>query len=751
MTMPVTCDFRCGQTGATRSGGAGGHALAALLWAGAVVTSALANPAAAYQTNNVNLPVIPFVITNNFQPNAQLYVHIVGYVADKASTLPTGTWVYVSDGSGNVQQTPALSTTYQVISPLGPYSLGLGQTIALNIPKLSGARVYVSFGAAIQVCCNGKTAGTPPSYPAGWSSGDPNYSTVFDWAEYTWDNTGNATFGHKTRLGGNVTQVDMFGLPLLLTFNGLSTTSAATSSQNAGFTQSQSTILSAFQQLTSPWTDLLVPNATTPLRIVAPYHAIQSSINNFPSNGLDAYIGQVFTNYAAGSGNSIQVTGSCGQDGGIIHTFQGTTSGGVLTFKENGTAQFQFPQPSTLTVYLNALAASPTPSTPLYQCLAGVVAAKLGGAFVRTNLIVNSNLDACQTSQFFVNAPIQEYNHFFHVHSFNHLAYSIGYDDTCNQSSYITIDDPSSATLAVGGGVVASRRSPHDFNADGMSDILWRDTSGNTAAWLMNGSQIFSSGGLGSVPVSWSVVGQRDFDGNGSSDLLWRDTSGNTAIWLLNGLQVTSTGSIGNVPTTWSVVGTADFDGSGKGDILWRDSSGNTAIWLMNDTQVASSAGIGNIPTTWSVAGTGDFNGDGKADILWRDSSGNTAIWFMNGVQVVSSASIGNIPTTWSVAGAGDFNGDGMADILWRDTSGNTAVWLMNGAQVSASGGLGNIPLSWTVALTGDFNGDGISDILWRDISGDTAIWFMNGTLVSGTTDLGVIPGSWAVQGAAAD
>jgi hypothetical protein len=27
-----------------------------------------------------------------------------------------------------------------------------------------------------------------------------------------------------------------------------------------------------------------------------------------------------------------------------------------------------------------------------------------------------------------------------------------------------------------------------DFNGDGMSDILWRDTSGNTAIWFMNGA-----------------------------------------------------------------------------------------------------------------------------------------------------------------------------------------------------------------------------------------------------------------------
>jgi FG-GAP-like repeat len=60
----------------------------------------------------------------------------------------------------------------------------------------------------------------------------------------------------------------------------------------------------------------------------------------------------------------------------------------------------------------------------------------------------------------------------------------------------------------------------HDFNGDGYSDIAWRDTVGDVAIWLMNGTAIASSGGLGTVPTTWSIVGQRDFDGDGKADLL---------------------------------------------------------------------------------------------------------------------------------------------------------------------------------------------------------------------------------------
>ena len=154
---------------------------------------------------------------------------------------------------------------------------------------------------------------------------------------------------------------------------------------------------------------------------------------------------------------------------------------------------------------------------------------------------------------------------------------------------------------------------------------------------------------------SWSIVGTGDFNGDGKGDILWRDTGGNTAIWLLNGLQVQQTGSIGTIPVSWSIVGTADFNGDGKADILWRDSSGNIAIWLMNGLQVQSAVTLGVMPTVWSVVATGDFNGDGKWDILWRDgNSGYLAIWLMNGVEILQSGLISLVPNYWAVAETGD-------------------------------------------------------------------------------------------------
>ena len=40
--------------------------------------------------------------------------------------------------------------------------------------------------------------------------------------------------------------------------------------------------------------------------------------------------------------------------------------------------------------------------------------------------------------------------------------------------------------------------------------------------------------------ASWSVAGIGDFNGDGNSDILWRNTNGTLADWSMNGSQITS-------------------------------------------------------------------------------------------------------------------------------------------------------------------------------------------------------------------
>jgi len=248
---------------------------------------------------------------------------------------------------------------------------------------------------------------------------------------------------------------------------------------------------------------------------------------------------------------------------------------------------------------------------------------------------------------------------------------------------------------------------PSDFNGDGKTDILWRNTTtGEVGVWLMNGTAATRYVRIDSIPTGWSIAGTGDFNGDGKNDILWRNTTtGEVLVWLMNGTAATSCVHIDSIdPAQWLIAGTGDFNGDGKIDILWRNTTtGEVGVWLMNGTAATSYVRIDSIdPAQWLIAGTGDFDGDGKTDILWRNiTTGAMAVWLMNGTTVTSSVPMITVDTNWSIAGTGDYNSDGKTDILWRNTTnGAVAIWLMNGMTVASNVTIDTLGLDWLIGGT---------------------------------------------------
>jgi hypothetical protein len=267
-----------------------------------------------------------------------------------------------------------------------------------------------------------------------------------------------------------------------------------------------------------------------------------------------------------------------------------------------------------------------------------------------------------------------------------------------------------------------------DFDGDHKADVLWRNASGLLADWFMNGSQISGSGYLNvnGTPImpdpSWNIAGIGDLNGDGESDLLWRDTSGSTAVWVMNGSSIVGSGYLNVNGTTiapdptWSVAGMGDFNGDKYSDLIWRNSvTGELAEWQLHSSDIIGSAdlnagGVAIRPdASWSIIGVGDFNGDGNADLLWRNTNGTLSEWLMHGSTVIDSSALTyngtavNAPANWQVVEIGDFNGDRNSDILWRNTStGQLSEWLMLGnvlgvSTTTTAGGTTVTPdLSWT-------------------------------------------------------
>jgi hypothetical protein len=311
--------------------------------------------------------------------------------------------------------------------------------------------------------------------------------------------------------------------------------------------------------------------------------------------------------------------------------------------------------------------------------------------------------------------------------------------------SYINIHNATFPGGEIQGQLAAT--GTHDFNRDGISDILLENTGGGIAMWLMNGSAAVGSAvGVGSTtPNVWTIIGQRDLNGDGKADILFRANDGSIAEWLMDGATVTSANGLGNPTTAWTIVGTGDFSSDGIGDIVFRGGGTAVAIWYMNSAGgLGSAVGVGSLPVDWTVAGTGDFDGDGVWDILWFNStSSGVATWLMNANGTIKGAvGIGSLPAGFSIAGTADFNGDGIGDILLSNTGNGVAIWFMNamGAIASAQT-VGTMAAGWTIAQTGDYNGDGKPDILWYNAaSGSIATWLLNGATVTGAVGIGSLP-----------
>jgi len=275
-----------------------------------------------------------------------------------------------------------------------------------------------------------------------------------------------------------------------------------------------------------------------------------------------------------------------------------------------------------------------------------------------------------------------------------------------------------------------------DLNGDGISDLIWFNaTTGQSVAWLMNGTSVSTSASLPSE-ANWKIAAAVDFNGDGMTDLLWHNASNGQLIeWLMNGTSITSSTLLLDDPL-WKVSEAADLNGDGMSDlILYNASTAQTVAWLLNGTTISSWSLLRTDPD-FKVIAAADFNGDGMSDLLlYNEYTGQTASWLMNGTAQLSGATLATDPN-WKVAATADFNLDKMADIVWYNAAtGETALWMMNGTASTSRVTL-QTDLNWKITTTGDLNGDGKADLLWfNSATGQTASWLMNGTgILSNTT-----------------
>jgi Ca2+-binding RTX toxin-like protein len=311
--------------------------------------------------------------------------------------------------------------------------------------------------------------------------------------------------------------------------------------------------------------------------------------------------------------------------------------------------------------------------------------------------------------------------------------------------------------------VILTQPTRSDFNADGKSDVLWRNDNGELYVWNSQGGQgAFLGQSLGNPGTGWHVQDVADYSGDGKADVLWRNNAGDLYLYRSDaGAAVSFSGqSISHVDPVWAVVpASGDVDGDGCADILFRNTgTGEVYLWNSQSSPYAVNflgQSLGTVGANWHIQGVDDFNADGKADVLWRNDAGDVYVWTTQGGEnnsnvTMAGQSISSVGNDWTILGTGDFNGDGRADILWRHTDGELYVWnsQTGSAAVNFLGqSVGVVGLDWTVAAIGDYDGDGRADVLFRNADGRVYLWNSNDTGPVGFVGqgLGTTPTDWHI------
>lgn len=293
-----------------------------------------------------------------------------------------------------------------------------------------------------------------------------------------------------------------------------------------------------------------------------------------------------------------------------------------------------------------------------------------------------------------------------------------------------------------------------DFNNDGRTDLLWRNSS-TGAVFTSFGNGPATGGGrhlTTEANPTWRIVAAADANGDGYSDLLWKNFP--DPVMFPNGggmfLQwVTASGlSAGDgsfIPHS-QVVGfghVVPYNGPYPDAILrdtfdgtLRVAAGTQSGSFGRDPQVLWSEPDQN----WKVVATDDFDGNGNTDVLWRHAVSGTCFIVTTGTQYwyVHQAGVYHYEPdlAWQIVDTADLNGDGMADVIWRNTDGRVWVQLMNGFTQIGGGVIWSEPdANWRIKGTGDFNGDGKGDVLWRhQTTGEVFVLLMDGTTVLSAT-----------------
>ena len=383
--------------------------------------------------------------TNGAYPDSAVYVEVLGNNPAKGNAL---SWVG-ADGTVHAASVADNTAANHLTGPDGKsypaYSFTLAQSKLLKLPALGSGRIYISLGGPMYMPI---TPGNPLGYagPNPQNATDPNTNTHFDWYEFTSGLNADGT----PNLYINTTQVDQFGLPLLLdVWDASSEINVGGVTSNHGQTGINESVAAIDAEYAAQTPSAFHLDPVSNLRIPAP------DKDTFAAGGVndtyfDSYTNAVWTYFAT---NTLTLSLNEGS-----RQFAGQTTATQFVFTE---------QNLNNGAYVGGSYTVGKPSTPeIFACdgnfnndgnngnggpqAGGTLAIEVQLCAAFNRHVVENPSQWTVPADFYLAAPANYYAQFWHSHSVGGLAYGFPYDDASGFSSTIQASHPQHMALGIG-------------------------------------------------------------------------------------------------------------------------------------------------------------------------------------------------------------------------------------------------------------------------------------------------------------
>jgi Beta-1,3-glucanase/Cellulose binding domain len=356
--------------------------------------------------------LLPVKVTNNTGRSDAVFLYVLGV------NLSTGKLGYVNAGGTFTPWTGGAATPVPApdVSIPGP---GTGSSTTIKMPKNLSGRLYMSFGKKLDFRLS--TDGLVQ--PAPWAGGDPNKDILFDWSEFTLNDSG---------LWLNSSQVDMFAVPHVVTVQGGNGATIRTGELKAGGRQK---VIDAIKAQPEFAKSVQTRSDGTVLRVLAPGKAADAGLMS--ANYLDPYITKAWNAYTSKTLTVVPF-------GDRPDTkFFGRTSGNVMNFTDgSGKVVASFTKPSTANVWgCDGALGAPN------DLVVGPIARTLCAAMQRTTLGTLDTQPSGTAADFYKGEPTNHYAKVIHEQMVDGKAYAFAFDDVQNQESLVHSGDPRQAGI----------------------------------------------------------------------------------------------------------------------------------------------------------------------------------------------------------------------------------------------------------------------------------------------------------------